>query len=93
MPAMHPLPSLTRRARAALTAAAALIGITALTGPATAVVGGSTADPAAWPYIAALYQQNGMSIWESQFCGGTVVAPRLVVTAAHCLWDEDDAWW
>ena len=91
MPAMHPLPSLTRRARAALTAAAALIGITALTGPATAVVGGGPADPAAWPYLAALYVQGNQTIWESQFCGGTVVAPRLVVTAAHCLWDEAGA--
>ena len=75
--------------RRLLTALAALLSLTALTGPATAVVGGGPANPAAWPYLAALYQENGKTIWESQFCGGTVVAPRLVVTAAHCLWKKD----
>ena len=77
--------------RRLLTALAALLSLTALTGPATAVVGGGPADPAAWPYMAAIYQQNDKTIWQSQFCGGTVVAPRLVVTAAHCLWNKAGA--
>lgn len=68
-----------------------MLSLTALTGPATAVVGGGAADPAAWPYMAALYTQGDKSIWQSQFCGGTVVAPRLVVTAAHCLWERNGA--
>gem|GEM_PF-834284 len=67
----------------------ALLCLVGFAGPSTAVVGGGPADPAAWPYMAAIYQENGKSIWQSQFCGGTVVAPRLVVTAAHCLWKDD----
>ncbi len=77
--------------RRLLTALAGALSLAALTGPATAVVGGGPADPAAWPYMAAIYQQNGKTIWQSQFCGGTVVAPRLVVTAAHCLWNKAGA--
>lgn len=43
------------------------------------VVGGSVANLADWPFVAALYF-NGQ-----QGCGGTVIAPTAVLTAAHCV--------
>jgi hypothetical protein len=54
------------------------------------VVGGSPASIADFPYQAAitrnpnLFQGNAL---QRQFCGGTVVAPTLVITAAHCMYD------
>ena len=49
--------------------------------PSERIVGGGDADPADWPFIAALETRRG-----DQFCGGSVVAPNAVVTAAHCVY-------
>lgn len=42
------------------------------------IVGGLVALPASHPYIAALYIDN-------HFCGGSLISPCWIVTAAHCL--------
>ncbi|KAG8522385.1 Apolipoprotein(a), partial [Galemys pyrenaicus] len=44
------------------------------------VVGGCVAHPHSWPWQVSLRTRFGM-----HFCGGTLVAPEWVVTAAHCL--------
>jgi trypsin len=44
----------------------------------SSIIGGRAADPGQWPFMAALFDRR-------QFiCGGTVVAPTKVLTAAHC---------
>ncbi len=48
------------------------------------VVGGVEADPADWPFAAALVTQG------NQFCGGSVIARKAVLTAAHCVCRSDD---
>jgi hypothetical protein len=42
--------------------------------PASAIVGGQRANPASYPWYA-----------ELPFCGGTLIAPDRVATAAHCV--------
>ncbi|GAA2147624.1 serine protease [Kitasatospora kazusensis] len=53
------------------------------------IVGGQVATVADHPWMVALASRpqfgNGRS---GQFCGGTLVAPTKVVTAAHCFYDE-----
>ena len=83
------MPGISTPAKRLLSAVGAMLCLAGFAGPSSAVVGGGPADPATWPYMAALYVQGDQSVWQSQFCGGTVVTPRLVVTAAHCLWNED----
>lgn len=51
--------------------------------PAVAIVGGQLADPGEYPWMAALYFGSNPST--GQYCGGSLVAPRFVVTAAHCM--------
>ena len=43
------------------------------------IVGGSLVPTGSYPWTAALLGSNG-----SQFCGGSLIAPKWVVTAAHC---------
>ncbi|MDX2270370.1 MAG: serine protease [Cyanobacteriota bacterium] len=51
------------------------------------IVGGSDADPGAYPWMVALLQSDQPDNYEAFFCGGSLIAPQVVLTAAHCLVD------
>lgn len=46
---------------------------------ASEIVGGRPAQPHAWPFMVSLQRRGG------HFCGGTLVAPNFVMSAAHCV--------
>ena len=48
-----------------------------------AIVGGTTAPAGTWPWLAYIVDNLGNGSYEA--CTGTVVAPNLVLTAAHCV--------
>jgi secreted trypsin-like serine protease len=78
---------------------ALLVVLTALAGPAAAgaqvaprVVGGDTTTIEQYPWQAALVFDPAKvsgNAFQRQFCGGSLITPSIVMTAAHCVFDTD----
>ncbi|MCB0215911.1 MAG: trypsin-like serine protease [Caldilineae bacterium] len=78
-----------RRFRPAI-ATAALLTLAMAAGVPTGraaptIVGGEVSAPGQWPWQAALLTAGEPDSFDAQFCGGTLIDPEWVLTAAHCV--------
>jgi len=56
----------------------------------TKIIGGENAQPDDFPFMAGLASvESGSLNTEDHFCGGSIIAEKWILTAAHCLYDED----
>lgn len=71
-----------RRALAFVLPLVAALVAAPLAGQSGAIVGGKAAPAGAYTFMASLQDSSGFA-----FCGGSVIASRYVLTAAHCVPD------
>ena len=53
------------------------------------IVGGNESTPGAWPSQVALLQHNVSDRNLAQFCGGTAISSTWILTAGHCVFEEN----
>lgn len=51
------------------------------------IIGGFSAQSDSWPWMAAIVDAGG-DTYADQYCGGTLIHSRWVMTAAHCVYDQ-----
>ena len=77
-----------------LLALALLVGVlaplagTAQAAPDPEIIGGNQADPGEYPFQVAILKRNVADRFSAQFCGGSLIAGDVVLTAAHCVVDR-----
>ena len=89
----RPVRAVTAMVAALLLLLAALVpSVAAAPKPDPRIIGGEPADLGEYPFmVALLYEPINGTDFQKQYCGGSLIASRWVLTAAHCVEFLDSA--
>lgn len=73
----------------ALLVAPAVAGAAERTATPPPIVGGTVAEDGAWPWQVALVEADEKNNYKAFYCGGSLINQQWVLTAAHCVVDDD----
>ena len=54
----------------------------------TRIIGGFPSTDGDWPWMTAILKRSVSDAYAAQFCGGSLIRPSWVMTAAHCMFDD-----
>lgn len=54
----------------------------------TRIIGGFLSADGDWPWMTAILKRDISDAYAAQFCGGSLIRPTWVLTAAHCVYDD-----
>lgn len=82
-----------KRRFGSLTSVITVMALLLLSAPASAqqrIIGGSTVANGKYPWVVALVRSQSSGLFNGQFCGASLIAPRWVMTAAHCVTSDSN---
>lgn len=71
-----------------------ILGLSAMAVPGdiqTRVFGGKDAPESEWPWMVAVLEDAVDNNFQAQFCGGMLISPQWILSAAHCFQPKDDS--